>query len=47
MVVNFKYQSTIEKNMVEKFDYTSLISTFVDKNTRRLMFQLGFEFLQW
>ena len=30
---------SIEKNMVEKLDYTSLISDFAAKNARRSCFQ--------
>ena len=30
---------SIEKNMVEKIDYVSLISTFATKNDRRIIFK--------
>ena len=30
---------SIEKDMVEKLDYSSLISTFASKNARRILFQ--------
>ena len=31
---------SIEKNMIEKLDYVSLISTFAAKNVRRVIFKL-------
>ena len=30
---------SIEKNMIEKLDYVSLISTFVAKNVRQVVFK--------